>query len=377
MNIKSCIKIALVSASMIMFVGCADDDEAKALGFNNVNEMKEIHAKGWHTKQRYEEDLAKTAGFSSATKMNWISELTESDPFEYIKNKKWSLWNRECDPLIESYIIFREDKPLGFLVSMSGIITESKQKSVQKFETLSAVSVHRTGALYIAGNEMLEPYVSDPDGTIAISQDSEITLIAPNKIKAVTKTKNINIEALANGKITYTNSVDNSIHHLCNSNEASKNAEHDNLTTNGQASRTGSSKDNFLIGHCTWEKGSFPFDMHDCNAKSFALELKKRDNGMLSYITWGQSEVVIQVVGNGFYNKLIVPVTYDIQNRSSIIATIHGKNRCDGKDRYTLENSKLIVQYLEQTGDCSDEQKAARRLMLEEQKNPQLMLSSN
>lgn len=43
--------------------------EAQRLGFTSVQEMKEIHSKGWHTKERYEEDLAKQQGYSSASEM--------------------------------------------------------------------------------------------------------------------------------------------------------------------------------------------------------------------------------------------------------------------------------------------------------------------
>jgi hypothetical protein len=89
MNIKSCIKIALVSVSMIIFVGCAEDDEAKELGFNNANEMKEIHAKGWHTKQRYNEDRAKAAGFSSVAEMKNAEEAKRKE--EEVRRKEQEL----------------------------------------------------------------------------------------------------------------------------------------------------------------------------------------------------------------------------------------------------------------------------------------------
>ena len=62
-----------------MFIGCAEDDEAKALGFNNVNEMKEIHARGWHTKVQYDEDRAKAAGFSSVAEMKIAEEAKRQE----------------------------------------------------------------------------------------------------------------------------------------------------------------------------------------------------------------------------------------------------------------------------------------------------------
>jgi len=37
--------------------GCSgESDEAKKLGFSSVEEMKAVHAKGWHTKERFNKD---------------------------------------------------------------------------------------------------------------------------------------------------------------------------------------------------------------------------------------------------------------------------------------------------------------------------------
>ena len=56
--------------SLIVIYGCSnDEDEAKKLGFSNAAEMKEIHSKGWHTKERYDEDMAIAAGYSSYSEM--------------------------------------------------------------------------------------------------------------------------------------------------------------------------------------------------------------------------------------------------------------------------------------------------------------------
>ncbi len=55
----------MVSLAVIILFGCAQDDEAKALGFSDLDEMKDIHSKGWHTKSQYNEDRAKAEGFAS------------------------------------------------------------------------------------------------------------------------------------------------------------------------------------------------------------------------------------------------------------------------------------------------------------------------
>lgn len=61
--------VVLILMSMMIY-GCASsEDEAKKLGFANAAEMKDIHSKGWHTKTRYEEDSAISAGFSSYSEM--------------------------------------------------------------------------------------------------------------------------------------------------------------------------------------------------------------------------------------------------------------------------------------------------------------------
>lgn len=55
----------------VLLLGCGREaDEAKKLGFASVEEMKEIQAKGWHTKEKFEEDAdAKRKGYASGTEM--------------------------------------------------------------------------------------------------------------------------------------------------------------------------------------------------------------------------------------------------------------------------------------------------------------------
>lgn len=70
--------------SVFAFMACSayagETEEAKKLGFDSVEEMRQIHAKGWHTKERYEidqaimrakeeEDAARRQGFPSAAEM--------------------------------------------------------------------------------------------------------------------------------------------------------------------------------------------------------------------------------------------------------------------------------------------------------------------
>jgi flagellar biosynthesis GTPase FlhF len=62
--------IAMTIFAVLLF-GCGREaDEAKKLGFASVDEMKEAHTKGWHTKEKFEEDAdAKRKGYASGTEM--------------------------------------------------------------------------------------------------------------------------------------------------------------------------------------------------------------------------------------------------------------------------------------------------------------------
>jgi len=81
-KMKKMLKIAIglvfgfivLSVSAFFMFGKADSDEAKKLGFASVSEMKDIHAKGWHTMQRYDEDRAKAGGYASVAEMKEAEE---------------------------------------------------------------------------------------------------------------------------------------------------------------------------------------------------------------------------------------------------------------------------------------------------------------
>ena len=73
MTESKCSTIALSIFALCFIAACSgDSNEAKKLGFASVAEMKEIHAKGWHTKQKYDEDMrakASKLGFSDVGAM--------------------------------------------------------------------------------------------------------------------------------------------------------------------------------------------------------------------------------------------------------------------------------------------------------------------
>jgi hypothetical protein len=64
------IKIALILIVFSFLTGCLDNgatDEARKLGFSNVDEMNEIQAKGWHSKKKYIEDEIKRVDFETSS----------------------------------------------------------------------------------------------------------------------------------------------------------------------------------------------------------------------------------------------------------------------------------------------------------------------
>jgi hypothetical protein len=80
---------AAVLAMVLMFAisGCDNkSSEAKKLGFSSVQEMEEIHSKGWHTKSQYEEDSARQLGYKSAADMK-IALAREKQEKERLENE--------------------------------------------------------------------------------------------------------------------------------------------------------------------------------------------------------------------------------------------------------------------------------------------------
>ena len=63
-------KFTFLCIFLLVISGCDNKStEATKLGFSSVQEMEEIHSKGWHTKAQYEDDAAKKLGFNSAAEM--------------------------------------------------------------------------------------------------------------------------------------------------------------------------------------------------------------------------------------------------------------------------------------------------------------------
>jgi hypothetical protein len=64
------INFTVLCIFLLALSGCDNKStEATKLGFSSVQEMEEIHSKGWHTKAQYDNDAAKKLGFNSAAEM--------------------------------------------------------------------------------------------------------------------------------------------------------------------------------------------------------------------------------------------------------------------------------------------------------------------
>ena len=79
--INKLMKILFVFLAFFVLSACDPaEDEAKKLGFNDVQDMRSIQVQGWHTKEKYYEDTYVTRGFNS------IAAARKSDDEFYAKS---------------------------------------------------------------------------------------------------------------------------------------------------------------------------------------------------------------------------------------------------------------------------------------------------
>jgi hypothetical protein len=74
---KKTLKVVSVVLAIFVIVGIANyftHQEAHRLGFSTRAEMNSIHAQGWHTKSRYEEDMALKGGYKSVAEWKAAEE---------------------------------------------------------------------------------------------------------------------------------------------------------------------------------------------------------------------------------------------------------------------------------------------------------------
>lgn len=86
-----------VSLLVCVFItGCSgESQEAKNLGFDSLEEMKDIHKQGWHTKNQYNEDTARINGFSNYAEMKAFEEKKKIELEEKKKKTEQAAKNRE------------------------------------------------------------------------------------------------------------------------------------------------------------------------------------------------------------------------------------------------------------------------------------------
>lgn len=79
--LKTYCKTILIAIFAVALFGCGGEaDEAKKLGFASVDEMKEIHAKGWHTKQQYDADKKNLPGQLANNAVENVKASTQIAP---------------------------------------------------------------------------------------------------------------------------------------------------------------------------------------------------------------------------------------------------------------------------------------------------------
>jgi len=351
-NIKNKIlnKFILVTllASTTFLFGCTNQaEEAKKLGFADVAEMKKMKENGFLSKSQFNEADAKKLGFENYEEMQEAEKIKGLDPLEYILEKKWSLWNTKCDPLRETYMVFSKDEPFGFYVFMHNKKQMGNQTAEHQYKIISNNSIYRIGRIYLRGNNMLESLVNDPDQTYATEQETKITLITPRKIKIESTNKSIDLEKLLKSRqIGYEEKFSTATSELCEGEDNSSKAK---VSMN-------KTSENFLIGRCTWS--SETVNLKSCQPLEVAQYLKL-NNEMISYTTWGDSELIIRVLGRGAFIETKVSLEYKKINSNTIDVVVNGRNNCIITDRYTFKSNNIFMEPVSQVGNCTEDQKAA------------------
>jgi len=150
-----CKTVFIIILAAVLF-GCSGEaDEAKKLGFASVDEMKEAHAKGWHTKERYEEDAARQKGFGSVAEMKAaIAKKKEEEEKAILQRKlaveKRAQFAKECDfdmPTAISAYLYRKGlvsggmEIIGFYIQArrySGMEVEKDKQEQEKKQVVAA-----------------------------------------------------------------------------------------------------------------------------------------------------------------------------------------------------------------------------------------------
>ena len=143
---------AIALAMLMVLSGCSGEaDEAKKLGFSSVEEMKEIHAKGWHTKERYEADSAKSAGFTSVAE--W--KISEKKKLQKIEDDQTMVQLRQIvGDYSESVLVLSE--------KLKSALSDFKKGQVEK-KDLAAI-VEKIGEAWGNGKSKLSALKSsNPD----------------------------------------------------------------------------------------------------------------------------------------------------------------------------------------------------------------------
>lgn len=87
-NMKKLI-VSFACLASLSLLGCGpSEQEIKNLGFSNAAEMKEIQAKGFKTKDEYDQSLVKELGFKDVAEMKSLQEKGFKSKQDYLANEE-------------------------------------------------------------------------------------------------------------------------------------------------------------------------------------------------------------------------------------------------------------------------------------------------
>jgi hypothetical protein len=170
----------LIAILTAVLFGCGGEaDEAKKLGFASLDEMKEAHAKGWHTQQQYYKDNPSLAKQATA---KHESEIKKSIPQTAAASTRQQYRNdsngRINDEIFNSWVQLVEARLPGFLDEKNKRTEEELCKNVHrsftnKLQILYEAITYQNGNAIEAGislgriNCQREKFPGD--GTVAYS----------------------------------------------------------------------------------------------------------------------------------------------------------------------------------------------------------------
>jgi hypothetical protein len=188
----------------IAILGCnAEDQEAHKLGFESVEQMKQVHAKGWHTRKKYEEDN----GIKNSETVEEPASLIRQ-----VVNQKLSLEDLPCEFNGGAYEIFYKNR--GLITTLAG--KEQIPGSRTEFEFIDYGATRFVYKQKFFANDLVARQLNDAN---AVTASIEMDVIQESNVRLRTKKKitKLNFEKLMKGSKQYDTTTEDSFKLLCSS----------------------------------------------------------------------------------------------------------------------------------------------------------------